>query len=92
MSFAEAYARRLRRVYLPLLLVLLAAWVVRLTAFGSGAGAVAAAAVPGVSGRVVVLAVGCCYAAAILLAAWPRERRATGELREDDREGDWKTE
>ncbi len=89
--FLEAYARRLRRIYLPLLFVLLAAWIVRLTAFPRDSRPIAAAAIEGVPGTVVVVLVAVFYLGATGLAAWPIERRATGELRENGREGDWKT-
>lgn len=91
-SFAEASARRLRRVYLPLLVVLLAAWVTRITVFTPDEGPLASAAVVGVPGIVVVATVALAYLAAIGFAYWPRERQAKGELYQRDKEGEWKDE
>lgn len=90
--FAEAYARRLRRVYLPLLFVLLVAWVARVTVFAPGTDPLAAAAVVDVPGTLVVAVVALGYAAAIAVAYWPRERRAKGELYDRENAGDWKEE
>lgn len=91
-SFVEAYARRYRRVYLPLQTVLLVAWVVRLTVFSADQGVVATAGMAGVPGEVVIVAVGLIYLAMALVAFWPREREATGEMYDRDKEGDWKPE
>lgn len=90
--FAEAYARRLRRVYLPLLAVLLAAWIVRITVFTSGEGLRETAAIVGISGSVVLLLVGLAYLAVIAAAFWPRERQAKGEFYDRSKEGEWKDE
>lgn len=88
----EAYQRRLRRVYLPLLYVLLAAWLVRIAAFSPSQGAIQAASAEGVPGVVILAAVGTVYAAWTALAFWPRERKAMGELHEVRKEGEWKEE
>ena len=88
--FFEAYARRLRRVYLPLLYVLLAAWVARITVFTPDEGVLASAAVVGVPGEVVIVAVGGTYLVATGFAFWPRERQAKGELYDREEEGEWK--
>ncbi|MFC3477924.1 DUF2270 domain-containing protein [Halobacterium litoreum] len=79
----EALAHRLRRIYLPLLSVLLAAWVVRVTAFGTGAWPTSAAvgALPGVA---VTAAVAVAYLAAVAVACRPRTWHARGELRSED--------
>ncbi len=79
----DAVARRLRRVYLPLLTVLLAAWLAKLVLFQSGTDWVAAAALPPVPGRVVVAAVAALYGLAVAMAAWPRRggRREVEETR-----------
>ncbi|WP_459191284.1 DUF2270 domain-containing protein [Halosimplex sp. J119] len=92
MPFVEAFARRLRRIYLPLALVLLAAWVARITVFAPEDGPVAAAAIVGIPGTVVIGAVAVCYLAAIGVAYWPRQRQAMGELYHRDKEGKWKEE
>jgi uncharacterized membrane protein len=90
MPFIEAYARRYRRVYLPLQMVLLVAWVVRLTVFSTDEGPVASAGMVGIPGEVVIALVGLGYAATLVVAFWPRERQATGEMYDRDKEGDWK--
>jgi uncharacterized membrane protein len=91
-SFGEASARRLRRVYLPLLVVLLAAWVTRITVFTPEEGPLASAAMVGVPGIAVITVVVLAYLAAIGFAYWPRERQAKGELYDRDEEGEWKDE
>lgn len=88
--FVEAYARRLRRVYLPLLLVLVGAWAVRILIVAPGGSSIQAAAVAFVPGWLVVVSVTGFLLAALLVAFWPRERRAKGEFHERDTEGDWK--
>ena len=90
MPFIEAYARRYRRVYLPLQTVLLVAWVVRITVFSAEAGPIATAGVVGVPGEVVIAVVGLAYFGTGAIMAWPRERKATGEMYDRDKEGDWK--
>lgn len=89
-SFVEAFARRYRRVYLPLLSIMLIAWVVRLTVFSPDQGPLASAAIVGIPGSVVVGAVAFVYVATAVVAMWPRERKATGEMYDRDKEGDWK--
>jgi uncharacterized membrane protein len=87
----EAIARRLRRVYLPLISVLLFAWVVRLTVFASpSTGVVETAAVGGISGALVLASVGLFYAAVFLLTFWPSGRKAKGELQSETDTDDWK--
>jgi len=79
----EALAHRLRRVYLPLFAVLLAAWLVRITAFASEPW-LTAAAVGLLPGTVVVGAVAVFYAGAAVVALRPRTWHAKGELRAED--------
>lgn len=81
-SSRVAIARRLRRVYLPLLTVLLAAWVVKLALFQPGSDWVAAAALPPVSGRVVIAAVVVAYVAAVAVAVWPGSSGGRREVEE----------
>jgi uncharacterized membrane protein len=90
MPFIEAYARRYRRVYLPLQTVLLVAWVVRLTVFSTDQGPLATAGMVGIPGEAVVALVGLSYAMSVVVAFWPRTRQATGEMYDRDKEGDWK--
>lgn len=91
-SFLEAYDRRLRRVYLPLLLVLLAAWIVRLTAFTPGEPLGEAARIGEVPGLVVIGIVAVAYLVVVGVALWPMEREAKGELYEKGEKGKWKDE
>jgi uncharacterized membrane protein len=88
--FIEAYARRYRRVYLSLQTVLLVAWIVRLTVFSTEAGPIATAGVVSVPGEVVIAVVGIAYLGTAAIMAWPRDRKATGEMYDRDKEGDWK--
>lgn len=90
-SIWEALSRRLRRVYLPLITVLLLAWLFRITIFVSGESPFETASIPGVPGSVVVVIVGATYLGALLLALWPTSREAKGEFHGEE-PGDWKTE
>ncbi|QIO25079.1 DUF2270 domain-containing protein [Haloarcula sp. JP-L23] len=90
-SMWEALSRRLKRVYLPLITVLLLAWLFRITIFVSGENLFETAAIPGVPGVVVVVIVGVMYLGALLLALWPTSREAKGEFHGEEA-GDWKTE
>lgn len=85
----EALARRLRRVYLPLLSILLVAWLVRLTILADPpASMVDAAAIWAVPGFVVVGIVAVFYGALVVLALWPMQRQAKGEVVEPDERPD----
>ncbi|ADJ13990.1 DUF2270 domain-containing protein [Halalkalicoccus jeotgali] len=79
----EAIVHRLRRVYLPLFGVLGAAWVVRITAFDSGAWT-DSAAVGMIPGWAVLVVVALFYLAATVAAVRPRTWHAKGELRSQD--------
>ncbi|WP_181686439.1 DUF2270 domain-containing protein [Halorhabdus salina] len=87
----EAISRRLWRVYAPLLYVLLAAWLIRLTVFATPAGGViGTAAVGGVPGAIILGIVGVFYTGITILAFWPASRQAKGELREEDDTDEWR--
>jgi len=87
----EAISRRLRRVYAPLLSVLIAAWIVRLTVFTPPErGVVATASVGAVPGRVVLAAVACFYFGVLGLSLRTRPRQAKGKLESTDRTEEWK--
>jgi uncharacterized membrane protein len=88
-TFGEALANRLRRIYLALPGVLLAAWAFRITAFAPRTDWLATAAIANVPGVLVVGLVVAFSATAVAIAFWPRERRAKGEFREGD-PGAWK--
>ncbi|QIO24912.1 DUF2270 domain-containing protein [Haloarcula sp. JP-L23] len=85
----EATANRLRRIYLPLLAVLLVAWLFRITAFAPNESPLTTATIAVVPGILVVAAIALYYIAAIIIALWPRERHAKGEFHEGD-PGTWK--
>ncbi|MFC6835905.1 DUF2270 domain-containing protein [Halomarina ordinaria] len=88
-SVQEAAGRRLRRVYLPLLTVLVVAWLYRITVYVPGEAWTATASVPGVPGTVVAALVAAAYLAAFALAYWPYSREARGEFHGEDA-GEWK--
>jgi uncharacterized membrane protein len=86
----EAVARRLRRVYLPLLTVLIGAWIARLTVFAaSETGPVEAAAVGRIPGEAVLAVVGAFYAGLLAVGLWPG-RRAKGELQSAENAEEWR--
>lgn len=82
-TMEEAMAHRLRRVYLPLFTVLLAAWLVRITAFASGSWTTSAA-IGMIPGGVVIAVVAVFYLGAAVIALRPRTWHARGELRSKD--------
>jgi uncharacterized membrane protein len=86
--FREAVHRRLRRVYLALLVLLLAAWIFRITALSSKPW-LDSAAFGTLPGSVVIGAVALFYLAAVVVTNWPLERQAKGEFDEVEH-GDWK--
>jgi uncharacterized membrane protein len=83
-SFEEALAHRLRRVYLPLMAVLLAAWLVRITAFMQAAEWPASAAIGAIPGIIVSGVVVTFFAVVTVIACRPRTWKANGELRLTD--------
>ena len=90
-SFWEALSRRIRRVYGLLLAALGVAWLAKVTLFTPEQGWAEAAALPGVSGIVVAVALGAFYVVVAVLAFWPGERKAMGEVYGVEA-GDWKDE
>lgn len=89
-SFVEALSRRLRRVYLGLLGILFAAWIVRITAFSPRETWLAASAIGDLPGWVVAGGVGLFVVGAVILAYVPLERQAMGEFHDRQAEGEWK--
>ncbi|WP_247729049.1 DUF2270 domain-containing protein [Halovivax limisalsi] len=75
----EAIAHRLRRVYLALFTITLAAWIVRVAAFADGSWP-ASAAVGDVPGTVVTGLVALWYLAAVVIGLRPRTWQAEDEL------------
>ncbi|USZ67425.1 DUF2270 domain-containing protein [Halorussus salilacus] len=88
-SLFRAFARRLSRVYYPLLLVLLAAWVVRITAFESGQSWRTTAAMPGIPGEAVVAAVAAFYLAMTAVSGYYVLWSPSGEFHERERTDPW---
>lgn len=89
-SIREAMTRRLRRVHLPLLSVLFVAWLFRITYFVPDEQWTETAAVPGISGLVIVAGVVLYYFAVLVVTAWPTSRQAKGEYHAV-KPGEWKT-
>jgi len=69
LTFREALTHRLRRSYLALLLLLLAAWIARITVFEASESWTESASILGISGAIVATVVGLFYAVVILVAA-----------------------
>lgn len=90
-TFWEALSRRLRRVYGPLLAVLGAAWVVKITLFAPDRSAIEAAEFPALAGEYVIGAVVLFYVVLVAIAYWPSERAAKGEFHGEE-VGEWKRE
>ncbi|KAB1192452.1 DUF2270 domain-containing protein [Haloferax sp. MBLA0076] len=78
--FEEAVAHRLRRVYLPLFLVMLVAWIIQLTTYTDHTSLVANAGIGGIPGPVVVAIVAGFYATIAAIAFRPRDWNVNGEL------------
>lgn len=89
-TFWEALARRLRRMYGLLFVILGVAWVAKVTIFTPEGNWLETAAVPGVPGAVVLGALVAFYALLGVVAFWPRKRQAMGEVYGEE-PGDWKT-
>ncbi len=84
-SYEEAIAHRLRRVYLPLFTVLLAAWLFRILATPStGSTWPASASVGVLPGTAIIAVVGAFYAVLVGITFRPRIWQATGELRRSE--------
>ncbi|WP_306059207.1 DUF2270 domain-containing protein [Natronococcus wangiae] len=88
-SYLEALSRRLRRVYALLFVVVGLAWVSKIILFSPEAQWTEAAELPGIPGVVVITALTVFYIAVLLIAFWPDEREAKGEIH-DVEPGQWK--
>ncbi|MDS0221158.1 DUF2270 domain-containing protein [Haloarcula sp. S1AR25-5A] len=86
--FEEALAHRLRRVYLALVSIVTAAWLIRVTAFAESGPWPASASVGMVPGTVVTAVVALAYLGAVVVALRPRTWHSRSELREYA-VGDW---
>lgn len=90
-TFLEAAGRRLRRIYLALLAILLLAWVARLSMLVDGiARTIAAARLGVVPGEVVFTVVMGYFVLLVMLAVWPQEREAKGEMMYEDDTREWR--
>ncbi|WP_123534596.1 DUF2270 domain-containing protein [Halosimplex salinum] len=87
----EALARRLRRTYGLLFLVVGIAWVAKVTLFTPESQWTETAALPGVPGPVVAGALAVFYLCILLVAKWPTDRQAKGEIH-GEKIGEWKNE
>ncbi|WP_338729243.1 DUF2270 domain-containing protein [Haladaptatus sp. DJG-WS-42] len=89
---AEALARRSRRIYFPLFIVLLLAWIIHLAVFdATDAGLLQRASIGRLPGVAVSGAVSLFYATIAGITFWPRERHAKGELQSNEQaQDDWK--
>lgn len=84
-SYEEAIAHRLRRVYLPLFTVLLAAWLFRIFVTPeAGSTWPTSAAIGALPGSVITALVGVFYLALVGVTLRPRVWQATGELRRSE--------
>jgi uncharacterized membrane protein len=79
-SELAAVSHRLRRVYLPLLLVLLVAWLIRVFTFGPNQPWTESASIGRISGEVVASAVGVYYVALLAIALLPGAHHIRGEI------------
>lgn len=79
MSCHDAISHRLRRVYLPLLLGLLAIWLFRLAAYSGNDSWIEVAAIQTVPGTAVLGAVSLIYVGLIAIALWPSSENSKEE-------------
>lgn len=86
-SFEEALAHRLRRIYLPVLTIVLLAWVIRTTAL-SATPLPESAAIGALPGTAVLAVVAVLYLAAVVITFRPRTWRGHPELR-SEAIGEW---
>lgn len=77
-SYREAFAHRLRRVYLPLISAMLLGWIFHLWAFNPDEPFFESAGLPGIPGTTVVTAVAI-YGIVLLIAAIPLSPKGRGE-------------
>jgi len=82
-GYEEALAHRLRRIYLPMLTIVLAAWLIRVTAI-TPTPFPESAAVGAIPGPVVLGTVAALYGLAAVVAFRPRDWKGHPELRSRD--------
>lgn len=89
--YLEALRHRLRTVYLALLTVLVASWLVRVLLFAGDRSLAEAARIATVPGDQVAAGVAIVYGLVVILTFWPMERKAMGEIRgRDERVDEWR--
>lgn len=89
--FLEALSRRLRRVYFPLMTIIVTSWGFRIAIFSpDDVDAWEAATIDPVPGTFVVAAVSVFYLAMFGITVWPAERLAMGEKREPPEHVSWR--
>lgn len=87
----EAISRRLRRIYLPLFIVLLVAWIVRLIVFPTTQNKIIKeASLGGIPGLIIIATVIIFYIAIFIIVLWPKSRYAKGEFKKTEKPGEWK--
>lgn len=89
-TYEEALAHRLRRIYLPMLVIVLAAWFIRTTVVATTAWP-ESAAVGVIPGTVVVAVVSVGFVLALVISFRPRDWKGHPELRSQEI-GEWKEE
>lgn len=86
--YREALQRRLRRVYLPLLVMMLTAWIFRIGVISSDTlpGSASVGRLPGLAviGSVIIF-----YVLVLAITFWPHQRQAKEEIQHTD-VGQWK--
>lgn len=90
-SYREALSGRIKRVYGPLLTIFGVGWLFKVTLFTPDQTWQEAAALPGVSGRIAAIGLALFYVFLALLAFWPTQRQAMGEVY-GEKVGEWKRE
>lgn len=83
--FEEALAHRLRRVYLPQLGIVLAAWIIRITVYEPDPSWPASAAIGSLSGTIVSGVVAVSTLGVLVIAFRPRDWHAAREVAANDR-------
>lgn len=79
----EALSRRLKRVYLPLMTIIVVSWGIRITLFAPAEVDIRdAASIDVIPGILVIGGVCVFYVGMIGVAVWPTDRQAKGEKRE----------
>jgi len=78
--FEEALAHRLRRVYLPQIGIVFAAWIVRVTVYEPGPAWPASAAIGAIPGTLVTSVVGLTVLCVLVIALRPRNWNAAREV------------